>query len=159
MIFISNITLRNDFLHFFKEATGKPNCLLADVSINILRARTCNYAQRLLDCLQSYSLLPTTEKPTRLYNNSATLKNFSFGNKFCEYFASGNIVSDTADHFSQLFTFLKSSIETTQPVKNTIRNYTKYSEQRFLQDLSQLHWESLLSWSDVDKLLSIFLTS
>ena len=37
-----------------------------------------------------------------------------------------------------------------------MRNYAKYSEQRFLQDLSQLHWESLLSGSDVDKLLSTF---
>ena len=43
-------------------------------------------------------------------------------------------------------------IETTQPVKISIQNYAKYSEQRFLRDLSQLHWKSLLSGSDVDKL-------
>ena len=38
----------------------------------------------------------------------------------------------------------------------TSRDYSKYSEQRFFQDLSQLHWESLLSGSDVDKLFSTF---
>ena len=38
----------------------------------------------------------------------------------------------------------------------TSRDYSKYSEQRFLQDLSQLHWESLRSGSDVDKLFSTF---
>ena len=74
MLFISNIILRNDFLHYFEEgvdrycATGKPICLLGDVNINILHAQTCNYGQQLLDFLQSYSLLPTIDKPTRLYN-------------------------------------------------------------------------------------------
>ena len=43
-------------------------------------------------------------------------------------------------------------IETTQPVKISIQNYAKYSEQRFLRDLSRLHWESVLSGTDVDKL-------
>ena len=126
--------------------------------INILRAQTCNYAQ-LLDCLQSYALLPTIDKPTRVYNNSATLIDNIFTNKFYEYFASGNIiVSDITDHFSQFCVF-QSSIEATQPAKITVRDYSKSSEQRFLQDLSQLHWESLLSGSDVNKLFSTFIIS
>ena len=90
-----------------------------------------------------------------MYNNSATLIDNIFTNRFCEYFASGNIVSDITDHFSQ-FCIFQSFIETTRPAKITIRDYSKYSEQRFLQDLSQLHWESLLSGSDVDKLFSTF---
>ena len=65
------------FLDYFEavdrySATGKPICLLGDVNINILRAQTCNYAQQFLDCLQSYALLPTIDKPTRVCNNSAT---------------------------------------------------------------------------------------
>ena len=149
------------FLDYFEEAVdgysaaGKPICLLGDVNINILLAQTCNYAQQFLDCLQSYALLPTTDKPTRVCNNSATLIDNIFTNKFSEYFASGNIVSDITDHFSQ-FCIFQSSILTSQPAKITSRDYSKYSEQRFLQDLSQLHWESLLSGSDVDKLFSTF---
>ena len=60
------------FLDYYEEAvdrysaTGKPICLLGDVNINILRAQTCNYAQQFLDCLQSYALLPTIDKPTRV---------------------------------------------------------------------------------------------
>ena len=149
------------FLDYFEEAvdrysaTGKPIYLLDDVNINILRAQTCNYAQQLLDCLQSHALLPTIDKPTRVYNNSATLIDNIFTNTFCEYFVSGNIVSDITDHFSQFCVF-QSSIEGTQPAKITVRDYSKLSEQRFLQDLSQLHWESLLSESDVGKLFSTF---
>ena len=77
------------FLDYFEEtvdrysATGKPICLLGDVNINI-RAQTCNYAQQFLDCLQSYALLPTIDKPTRVYNNSATLIDNIFTNRFCE---------------------------------------------------------------------------
>ena len=100
--------LRNVFLHYFEEgadlssATGKPICLLDDVNINTLRAQTCNCAQQFLDCLRSYALLPTIDKPKRVYNNLETI---FFTNKFCEYFASGNIVSDIANHFSQFYTF------------------------------------------------------
>ena len=150
------------FLFFYFEeavdrysATGKPICLVGDVNINILLAQTCNYAQQFLDCLRSYALLPTIDKPTRVCNNSATLIDNIFTNKFSEYFASGNIVSDVTDHFSQFYIF-QSSILTSQPAKITSRDYSKSSEQRFLQDLSQLHWESLLSGSDVDKLFSTF---
>ena len=84
MLCMSNIILRNDFLHYFKEAvdrycaTAEPICLLDDVNISILRAQTCNYAQQPLDCLQRYSLLPTIVKPTRLLNISATLMNIFF---------------------------------------------------------------------------------
>ena len=92
------------FLDYFEEAvdrysaTGKPICLLGDVNINFLRAQTCSYAQQFLNCLQSYALLPTIDKPTGVYNNSATLIDNIFTNKFSEYFASGNIVSDITDH-------------------------------------------------------------
>ena len=54
------------------------------------------------------------------------LRTIFFTNTFsnCEYFATGNIVSDVADHFSQ-FCIFQSSIETTQPVKISIQNYAK----------------------------------
>ena len=149
------------FLDYFEEsvdrysATGKPICLLGDVNINILRTQTCNYAQQFLDCLQSYALLPTIDKATRVYNNSATLIDNIFTIKFSENFASGNIVSDITDHFCQ-FCIFQSSIVTSQPAKMTSRDYSKHSEQRFLEDLSQLHWEFLLSGSDVDRLFSTF---
>ena len=77
------------FLDYVEEAvdrysaTVKPICLLGDVIINIFRAQTCNYAQQFLDCLQSYALLPTIDKPTRVYNHSATLVANIFTNKFC----------------------------------------------------------------------------
>ena len=142
------------FLDYFEEAvdrysaTGKLISLLGNVNLNILRAQTSNCAQQFLD-----AFLPTITKPRRVYNNSASLMDNIFTKTFGKYFASGNIVPDIAKHFSQ-FCIFQSSIETTQRFKMTIRDSSKYSEQRVLQDLSQLHWKFLLSGREVDKLFS-----
>ena len=59
------------FLDYFEESIdhhsvcSKPVYLLGDVSINILRSQTFSYGQQFLNCLQSYALLPTIDKPTR----------------------------------------------------------------------------------------------
>ena len=91
--------------------------------------------------------LPKYPPPPTRDNNSATLIDTIFTNKFTEYYASGNIVCDIADHFSQ-FCIFRSSIDIIQPLKITIRDYSKLSEQRLLQDLPQLNWESLFSGND-----------
>ena len=37
--------------------------------MNVLRARTCDYAQQFLNCLQSHAFLAAIDMPTRVYNN------------------------------------------------------------------------------------------
>ena len=75
------------FLTYFEQtieriiSAGKAILVLGDVNINILEAETCRYAQRFLNSLQSYYFLPTIDKPTRVYNNSATLIDSIFTNK------------------------------------------------------------------------------
>ena len=54
---------------------------MGDFNINLLAVETCNYAHKFLLSLQSYSLIPTVDKPTRVYNNSATLIDNIFVNK------------------------------------------------------------------------------
>ena len=46
---------------------------MGDFNINLLAVETYDYAHKFLLSLQSYSLIPTVDKPTRVYNNSATL--------------------------------------------------------------------------------------
>ena len=50
-----------------------------------------------------------------------------FVNKFCKYFASGNIVSHITDHLLSKFRIFQSSFGKIQPVKITIQDYSKYS--------------------------------
>ena len=98
---------------------------------------TCNYAQQFLNCLQSYAISPKIDKPIRVYNNSVLFFDNIFLNKFQYYTASGNIVSGLMDKFSQSC-ILKLTIETTKPRKMATHDYSKLSQQMFLQELSEL---------------------
>ena len=148
-------------MEYFEEtvdwynATGKSIYLVGDININIPKLETCNYAQQFLNCLQSYAISPKIDKPIRVYNNSVSFFDNIFLNKFQYYTASGNIGSDLIDNFSQSC-ILKLTIETTKPWKMAADDYSKYSQWMFLQELSELTWESLPSAEDPSKLFSTF---
>ena len=57
---------------------------------------------------------------------------------------SKEIVSDISDHFSQ-FCVCRSLGRKIKPRKIVSRDTSKFSEEKFVNDLSQLHWESILS--------------
>ena len=74
---------------------------MGDFNINLLRCETCNFAQNILCSLQSFHLIPTIDKPTRVHTNSATLIDNIFSSNVYEITLSGNIVSDISDNYSQ----------------------------------------------------------
>ena len=47
--------------------------LMGDFNIDLLKYETCSYTQTLLQTMQSFSMFPVVDKPTRVYGNSATL--------------------------------------------------------------------------------------
>ena len=53
--------------------SNKSIYIMGDFNINLLHVETSCYAQDFLLSLQSFSFIPTIDKPTRVYNNSATL--------------------------------------------------------------------------------------
>ena len=73
---------------------------MGDLNIDLLKYETCGYTQTLLQTMQSFSMFPVVDKPTRVYGNSATLIDNIFINNPENNIVSGNIVSDTTDHFS-----------------------------------------------------------
>ena len=74
--------------------------IMGDFNINLLHDETSCYAQDFLLSLQSFSFIPTIDKPTRVYNNSATLIDNILTNKVDVEITSGNIISDIRDHYS-----------------------------------------------------------
>ena len=74
---------------------------MTDANINLLSYEWCKYAQEFLPLLQSYSFIPTIDKPTRVQNKSATLIDNIFINNCDASVNSGNIVSDISDHYAQ----------------------------------------------------------
>ena len=60
-------------------------------------------------------------------------------NKLDDHILSGNIISDISDHFSQFCIFR--SFQKTPNASNVImRDFSKYSEKRFIQDVSKINW-------------------
>ena len=66
-------------------------------NIDLLKCESSQISQDFLLSLQSCYLTPTVDKPTRVQRSSATL----IVNNPDQLLASGNIISDISDHFSQ----------------------------------------------------------
>ena len=67
---------------------------MGDFNIDLLKCETSQISHDFLTALQSCYLIPTVDKPTRVYRNSATLIDNIFVNNPDEILLSGNIISD-----------------------------------------------------------------
>ncbi|CAH3180638.1 unnamed protein product, partial [Porites evermanni] len=98
--------------------------------------------------MQSFSMLPTIDKPTRVYGSSATLIDNIFTNNLTNNISSGNIVTDTTDRFSQVCIFKQ---KLTNTKKTKFRDYSSFNANKFMNELSAINWEEVSSNCDVTK--------
>ena len=151
------------FLKYFEEtvenliATGKPVYVMTDANINLLHFNSCNYAQDFLLTLQSLNLAPCIDKPTSVHRNSFTLIDNVFTNKVNENIFSCNIISVISDHFSQ-FCLTSSLLVKGTPGRPLARDFSKFSEENFIHDLSRIDWIDIVSRNEtnIDKAFSFF---
>jgi len=67
------------FQEYFDETieklstSGKKIIFMGDTNLNLLRFHSCKYAQNFILSLQSFNLMPTIDKRTRVHNNSDSL--------------------------------------------------------------------------------------
>lgn len=139
------------------ESTGKNICLLGDFNICLMKSETSELSQNFMLSLQSCYLIPTIDKPTRVRNDSASLIDNIFVNSPTDVLSSGNIITDTSDHFSQ-FCIMKSKKEKSKPKKIKIRNFSNFSTDSFINDLNQINWNKIVSdgKDNIDKVFSTF---
>ena len=104
-------------------------------NINLLYAETSCCAQNFLLSLRCFSFIPTIEKPTRVYNNSATLIDNILTNKVDVEITSGSIISDVCDHFSR-FCISHKFIQRLKPGKQKRRDFSGYAKSKFNYELS-----------------------
>ena len=76
-------------------SSDKAVYLMGDFNIDLLKCEIPDYSHNFLLSLQCYSFFPVIDKPTRVYNNSATLIDNIFVNRFDHKISGGNIVSET----------------------------------------------------------------
>ena len=127
---------------------------MGDFNINLLHAVTSCYAQDFLLSLQNFSFIPTIDKPTRVYNNSATLID-NILTKLMLKLPVG--ISDISDHYSQ-FCICHNFIQRPKPGKQKRRGFSGCSRSKFNSELS----DALVSQTnfsdqfDVDTAFSYF---
>jgi hypothetical protein len=106
-IIVEVIYRQHNSPHKFKEyfdeviekftATGKSLCIMRDFNLDLLKIESSCYSRDFFLSLQSCYLIPSIDKPTRVYNNSATLIDNIFINMPERVTISGNIISDITD--------------------------------------------------------------
>ena len=107
---------------------------MGDFNISLLNVETCKLTKDFLLSLQSYSFFPTIDKPTWVYNNSATLIDNIFANNVCRKITSGNVISDISDQYSE-FRVVESSYQKIIPKKVMMRDFSRFSEDNFNTEL------------------------
>ena len=137
--------------------SNKSIYIMGDFNINLLHAETSCYAQDFLLSLQSFSFIATIDKPTRIYNNSATLIDNMLTNKVDVEITSGNIISDISDHYSQVC-ISHNFIRRPKPGKQKRRDFSGYSRSKFNSELSDalVSKTNFSDKSDVDTAFSYF---
>ena len=101
-------------------------------------------------------MFPVVDKPTRVYGKSATLIDNIFINNLENNIISGNIVSDTTDHFSQMC-ILTSQCKIFFPNNKTkVRDYSTFKTKSFLNDLQNINWTSVCKHTDPNQSFSRF---
>ena len=129
---------------------------MTDANINLLSYEWCKYVQELLHLLQSYSFIPTIDKPTKVLNKSASRIDKVFINNYDANVYSGNIVSDISDHYTQFCVCNAFGNKSkSMPPKVKLRDYSKFSESQFLNHLAQLNWKSV-EGDDTNACFSVF---
>ena len=137
------------------SSSDKAVYLMGDFNIDLLKCEISDYSHNFLLSLQCYSFFPVIDKPTRVYKNSATLIDNIFVNRFDHKISGGNMVSDISDHYSQ-FCFIHSLTPKNFTTKCKIRDYSNFSEECFINDVSETDWNSLMANGSVDKCSSSF---
>ena len=75
--------------------------IMGDFNIDLIHCESSQISQDYLISLRSSYLIPTVDKPTRVHRTSAMLIDNTFLNNSDQLLASGNIISDINNHFSQ----------------------------------------------------------
>ena len=151
------------FQEYFNEIierfsfTGNPIYIMGDINLDLLKCQTSSFSHDFLLSLQSCYLIPTIEKPTRIHRTSATLIDNIFVNNPDQVYASGYVITDVSDHFSQ-FCFITSELEKNSQSLYKKHDFSRLSIDAFNRELSEIDWRKMLATKahDVDLLFSSF---
>ena len=99
--------------------------LMGDFNVDFLKYENCEYSQALLQCMQ---------------RSSASLTDNIFTNNPTNNISSGNIVTNTADHFLQICIVNVNKQKLLHTKKTKLWDYSSFNANKFMKDLRWLDW-------------------
>ena len=99
-----------------------------------------------MSLLASFSLFSTVKFPTRIFNNSCTLKDKIYINTYRHDFSVHPIINCISDHDAQIITLSNILISISRHVFTYARKIDRNSITKFTFLLSYENWEDVLFW-------------
>ncbi len=136
----------DDFSNYMKtclEKLSKENkeiYISGDFNIDLLKYDTNMKYQEFYNQMTTYGLLPQILQPSRITETTSTIIDNIYTNNLTNDILSGNILVQISDHLLQFSSVNKNiSRDKTTYYK---RDYNKFNEQSFLNDLSIQNWNN-----------------
>ena len=119
---------------------GKEVYLCGDFNVDLLKLDENNKYLEYFNLLSSYGFLPLIIHPTRVveYQEPSLIDNI-FSNNITDEILSGNIYFTLSEHFSQFASIKREKLDI-RKVNLYERDYSKYSETDFHDDVSIQNW-------------------
>ena len=136
------------FTEYIQRALSNPTVttkqvfILGDFNINLLNYDSHTPTNDFVSLLLSQHFLPFIVHPTRVSDHSSTIIDNIFSNVCNLDTKSGNILTQIADHFPQ-FLMVKRAGVANKTLSYFKHDYSKFDEERFLADFSNLNFEYL----------------
>ena len=119
---------------------------MGDYNLDLLNHNTHSLTEEFLELNFSNYMLPTCTKPTRIFNESATLIDNIYTNIDHQgSIMKGIIISDISDHFPIIYSYETSKNRAKQDDKLLIRSYSEKNYASFAENISKIYWEFILS--------------
>ena len=115
--------------------------LAGDFNIDLLQYETNNKYRLFYNLMTSSGFLPLILQPTRITDESMTIIDNIYTNTFSKDFFSGNVLLEIADHLTQ-FVIVHKDISNLPISDKYKRDFTRYVETSFVEDLSIQNWNT-----------------
>ena len=140
------------FFEYLSNTIGKVNdenkycVIMGDFNIDLLHT-SHSATEEFLNTLETHFFNPHILQPTRITHHSATLIDNIFLNSITHHTISGNIYYDLTDHLPNFLIINKFST-LPKKFKITKRDYPRFNESDFLEDIETVNWNKELADSN-----------
>ena len=153
-IFIDYI---KETIHKIKSEKGQKEIILGmDQNLNLLKANQHKGTNQFMDIMMDFDMIPTTTRPTRITNTTATLiDNIYISGKIQRNYESHLILSDISDHLPSLLLLKQTKVKDKTPIELKSRNLND-KIMKINNELRSIDWNGLLNSNDCNTNFNTF---